>query len=372
MSDQPKLVFNIESATPSMVRAMDLHERLRAPDGTSAIDPLRKHLNEVLVGLEDGPSRSLDAFYATGIKRPTAQAEAPYVRIVISASPGYFRPDNPEAAGTWDEDRMRAWRDRSLAWLKAEFGGDLVYASLHLDEDTPHVHALVAPTYQRKARKPGRMKRNETPEEFVARVAEAQAADGVRTVGRASHPTLKLKGSFSLLRKSLALAVADLGIEYGEDRDPGAPPGLSTREWVRQEAARLRCEAAAQAQTRAQIDQDAKELAQGQENLKRDRAEFEVEKAQERAQLDGEWYEVGVEKAANAADRRKLSRELKTVEAMKAKLLDLGRRVVMWLRRPDLPTEARQDGRALIAEARVVLAPQEAQKAVEQAGPGFR
>ena len=87
MPESPKLVFNIEAASPSMVRAMDIHERLRAPDGTSAIDPLRRHLNEVLVGLKEGPSRSLDALYAKGVKRPTAQAESPYVRIVISASP---------------------------------------------------------------------------------------------------------------------------------------------------------------------------------------------------------------------------------------------------------------------------------------------
>ena len=155
---------------------------------------------------------------------------------------------------------MEAWRDKSLAWLKAEFGHDLVYASLHLDEDTPHVHALVAPTYQRKARMPGRRKRRETEEEFEARKEEARADDGVRTVGRASHPTLKLRGSFTLLRTSLALAVADLGIEYGEDRSPDAPPGMSTREWVRQEAVRLRKKEQGLDQRAAELDQREVEI----------------------------------------------------------------------------------------------------------------
>ena len=233
------LVFNIRPASASRIRAMDQHELARSPDGTSAIDPARRHLNQVLLGLEEGPQASLDALYARGVKRPAAQAESPYLQIVISASPSYFR-DDPEAAGTWDQERMEVWRDRSLAWLKERFGQDLVHVAIHLDEDTPHLHALIAPTYAKKPRKPGKRKRNETEEEFEARVQAALDGETVRTVGRASHPTLSKPDSFLELRKSLALAVADLGIEYGEDRSPDAPPGLSTREWVRRETVRLR------------------------------------------------------------------------------------------------------------------------------------
>lgn len=255
-SSSPVVVFNIEPATSSMVRAMDEHEKHRRPDGTSAIDPERGHMNAVLVGDEGGPSRSLELLYRFGVQRPTAQAESPYLRVVISASPSYFRPDDPDAAGTWDQERMESWKKETLAWLKKEFGADLVFASIHLDEDTPHIHALIAPTYERKPRQPGKKKRGETDAEFQIRKAEATGSVGVRTVGRASHLELSKRGSFTTLRKSLALALAPLGIEYGEDRGPSAPDGLSTREWVRQETVRLRkAEEQLDADRRAHLEQ---------------------------------------------------------------------------------------------------------------------
>ena len=49
-----KIVLSIEPAATSDVRAMDAHERLRKPDGTSAIDPERRHLNQTLHGPIEG------------------------------------------------------------------------------------------------------------------------------------------------------------------------------------------------------------------------------------------------------------------------------------------------------------------------------
>lgn len=237
-----ELVFNIEPASPSDIRSLNEHIVERVKDGTSAIDTDRSHLNQHLHGHRDGPSASLKAFYDNGVKRPTAQAESPYLRTVISASPKYFRPSDPGARGTWDEARMIAWRDRSLAWLHAEFGNDLVYADLHLDEDTPHIHAVIAPTYGKRPRKPGRRKRNETEQQFQQRKLDAENGKTIRTVGRASHPTLSQPGSFKALRERLTATMQDLGIEYGEDRDPNAPKGTSTREWVAQQTVLIRKE----------------------------------------------------------------------------------------------------------------------------------
>ena len=128
--------------------------------------------------------------------------------------------------------------------LRAEHGADLIFAELHLDEDTPYIHAVVAPTYLRKARVPGKQKRGETPGQFEERKAAARASEGIRTVGRASHPTLSKQGSFQRLRERMTVAVDHLGIEYGEDRAIDAPDGQSTREWVIQKAAELREEEA--------------------------------------------------------------------------------------------------------------------------------
>lgn len=251
MSD---LVFNIRPASASSVRAMDRHERDRSPDGASAIDPARSPLNVTLHGNAEGPLAALDDLYESGVKRPAAQSESPYLQIVISASPGYFRPGDEAARGTWDQDRLDAWRTRTMEWLREEFGDDLVHASLHLDEDTPHVHALVAPTYSKKPRVPGRRRKDETEDAFQERRRAAQESDGMRTVGRASHPTLSAPGSFQRLRERLAVATHDLGIGYGQDRTPDAPEGQTTREWVREQAAQVK-------EDRAQIERERAQLA---------------------------------------------------------------------------------------------------------------
>lgn len=254
----PKLVYNIEPASPSMISSLDRHCLKREPDGSSNIVTARSHLNQILEGDEDGLMASLRTLYAGGVKKPAAQSERPYLRIVLSASPEYFRPNDPAAVGTWNEDRLAAWKEATMNQLRAEHGPDLIFAELHLDEDTPHIHAVVAPTYLKKARVPGKQKRGETPEQFEERKALARASEGIRTVGRASHPTLSKQGSFQRLRERMTVAVDHLGIEYGEDRAIDAPEGQSTREYVIQEAARLREE-------KRQIDQEREQLNQQRE-----------------------------------------------------------------------------------------------------------
>ena len=92
-----------------MISSLDRHCLVREPDGSSNIVTERSHLNRILEGHEDGLTASLKALYASGVKKPTAQAEKPYLRIVLSASTEYFRPGDPVAVGTWDADRLAAW-----------------------------------------------------------------------------------------------------------------------------------------------------------------------------------------------------------------------------------------------------------------------
>lgn len=67
------------------------------------------------------------------------------VEGVLSASPTYFRPDDPTKAGQFDPERTAAWVARSLTWLQAEFGDRLVSVVHHMDEATPHLHFAVVP-----------------------------------------------------------------------------------------------------------------------------------------------------------------------------------------------------------------------------------
>ena len=237
-SRMANLVFNIRPAAASDVRNLSAHELHRAPDGNSAIDPSRSHLNRVLIGPQT-QSEALDALYASGVQRPTAQAEAPYVQIVIGASGDFFAHENPEV-GTFSANRVEQFERKALTWLKATFGNDLLHVSLHLDETTPHLHILIAPTYEKAARTPGRKKRGETDEAFEARKQAAAERPTLRTVGRRSNALLSAPNSFHTLRQSLADHMAPLGIVYGNDLRPTDPDPQTTRQNLKSENDYLR------------------------------------------------------------------------------------------------------------------------------------
>ncbi len=323
-----KLVYNIEPASATMIASLDRHCLVRVPDGASAIDPARSHLNQILLGDPGGLSRSLKNLYSSGVKRPTAQAEKPYLRIVASASPSYFRPEDPDAVGTWDEDRLAIWIDATLGQLLSEHGHDLIFVELHLDEDTPHIHAVVAPTYARKARKPGKQKRGESPAEFEARKAAALASKGERTVGRASHPTLSKPNSFLELRKRMAIAVAPLGIEYGDDRMIDAPAGKSTREWVKDQAAELRQSAKElEEQAREKARQLAQEIRDAEKVKKQAEAARLAEEARvEAARQEAERLEAGNQRITleQEAATKELAEERARLQALQQEVAELG------------------------------------------------
>jgi len=160
--------------------------------------------------------------------------------MVLSASPSFFRAPG-QGPGQWDDKSLEEWREATLTWLLDEYGSDLVHASIHLDEDTPHIHALIVPTYEKAARKPGKMKRGETPEAFEERKAAA-AASVVRTAGRSSCEKWSRPFARRCARQSYHAAVESLGLGYGRDFiEEGAPSpsGQTTAQWVRQRAAEL-------------------------------------------------------------------------------------------------------------------------------------
>ncbi|MEM9004492.1 MAG: MobV family relaxase [Cyanobacteria bacterium P01_F01_bin.86] len=65
--------------------------------------------------------------------------------LMLTASPQYFRPDTPGDAGVWQLDKLQAWESVSAAWVKDKFGVNLVRATFHRDESTPHIHAVIVP-----------------------------------------------------------------------------------------------------------------------------------------------------------------------------------------------------------------------------------
>lgn len=111
-------------------------------------DPARTKLNKTLLG---DPSRPLEDLALTvyrkcGIDPKSLRKDATLANdIVMSISPKWFRPDDPDAAGTWDKNRLQAFEAEALQFLKKGFGNRLIRVDLHLDEATPHIHAIVVP-----------------------------------------------------------------------------------------------------------------------------------------------------------------------------------------------------------------------------------
>jgi len=64
--------------------------------------------------------------------------------VIISASPEYFRPDDPKQAGYWDDARLKAWREAVEPWIAEKFP-HAVSVILHLDEETPHYQIITVP-----------------------------------------------------------------------------------------------------------------------------------------------------------------------------------------------------------------------------------
>lgn len=56
------------------------------------------------------------------------------VEMVLTASPEYFRPDDPGRAGYYHRERLEEFQQAVHQWLLNQYGDRIVRAELHLDE----------------------------------------------------------------------------------------------------------------------------------------------------------------------------------------------------------------------------------------------
>jgi hypothetical protein len=362
----PDIVMTIQYADQGDVEKMTSHELHRTPDGPSAIDPDRTGLNEIL----HGPRTQADAVRKMkegGVRGPTAQAETPFVQMVISASPEFFR-DDPSQVGTWDKEKLRRWKQSTLDWLKKEYGDDLAHVALHLDEDTPHMHVLVVPTYTKKPRKPGRQKKNETLEEFEARKAAAETGVPVRTMSRSSNAYWKQMWVRREARVSYWKAMEPLGLGYGHDfvgSGEESPDRKETAQWVREQAALAKLE-------RAELSQRERKLDAREEALDRafDRVQaIEEVQDRERRRLSG------LAQALTEAHRlaSNILRDLRGLVGLDRSLrtdLKTGLRELLSALQPKRPVLER-DRIVADIESRIGSAPDKTSQALDESGPEF-
>ncbi len=117
------------------------------------------------------------------------------VEILLTASPEYFRPDDPSKYGDYQEGKLDAWAKASQDWLQQEYGDRIVRAELHLDEATPHIHAYLVPTDENgqlncKKIFGGRAKMFAFQDSYAAATQHLGLERGVKN-SRAEHTTVK-------------------------------------------------------------------------------------------------------------------------------------------------------------------------------------
>ena len=168
------------------------------------IDPARTALNDALVGSGDVVEDVRVRLAAVGLEPKIGQVVAR--ELLVSASHTYFAgPGQTGRDGDWDQDRLAAWKTETLAFLREEFGANLVTMTLHLDEAVPHAHVWV--TTAVKVEKKGRGRPRKDGTKVAPVMGWTLNHDKVLGSG---------KDAFSERQDRYANAMAPLGLQRGQ------------------------------------------------------------------------------------------------------------------------------------------------------------
>ncbi len=129
--------------------AMTAHiERTFVPNN---VDATRTHLNRELVQFPAGVTNRTEAIEhriaTANIYRKVADNQVKALRFILSGS-------HEDMLRLESEGRLGEWCDSTMQWLYSTFGKEnVVAATLHADEETPHIHATIVPIVQGERRK---------------------------------------------------------------------------------------------------------------------------------------------------------------------------------------------------------------------------
>lgn len=117
------------------------------------------------------------------------------VEMLLTASPEYFRPDEPSRAGYYQPERLEEFQGAVRQWLDEEYGDRIIRAELHLDEATPHIHAYLVPLDERgklncRGILGGREKLSKFQDSYANALAPLGLERGIKG-SRAKHTSVK-------------------------------------------------------------------------------------------------------------------------------------------------------------------------------------
>lgn len=104
-------------------------------------DPARAHLNkEYVAGPEDLGQRIDGRLTEAGVKVRKDSVRG--MEFILTGSPEGFKRDEKGQVGDFSKSQ---WVENNLNFMKGRYGSNLVAFTLHQDEKTPHIHAVVTP-----------------------------------------------------------------------------------------------------------------------------------------------------------------------------------------------------------------------------------
>lgn len=121
--------------------AMSAHiERTIKPKNT---DENRTHLNRELIRFPDGVENRTQAIQyrldTAGLTRKIGNNQVRAIRVLLTGT-------HEDMKRITNEDRLEEWCEDNLKYLADTFGREnIVSAVLHMDEQTPHIHATLVP-----------------------------------------------------------------------------------------------------------------------------------------------------------------------------------------------------------------------------------
>jgi RecA/RadA recombinase len=229
-------------------------------------DPQRKHLNQEYVneGEKNVWELTTERIGQVGIKGVRKDA-VHGMEFLITASPDVFGRDN--AGLVLSDYRSSAWVSDNLNFLRQKYGANLVAFTLHQDEKTPHIHAIVVPITA-----DGRLSAKELFNPKSLRSLQTEYAQAMQPHGlergiegsRARHQDMKqIYGLQEQTRQALEsdlkpLQVPNLSLTIDK---PGALDLLNLERWRTQQEAKINAEHKHQLEESRKVAQKAQNIA---------------------------------------------------------------------------------------------------------------
>ena len=192
-------VLHLDKAHGSDSKMSDHIERKTTPKNA---DPTRTHLNRELIEFPGGVTNRNEAIShrlkSAGLTRKIGTNQVRAIRFILSGSPKDMK--QIEQAGKLDE-----WCRDSVEWMKRTYGSEnVVSAVLHMDEETPHIHATLIPIVQTERRK-------KKSEKLVKKNYRKKPSGAARLSANDIMTRQKLKA----YQDGYALAMAKYGLKRG-------------------------------------------------------------------------------------------------------------------------------------------------------------